>query len=440
VLTFSAETHRAFLGRFAEYHQARWQSMEGEENPTVRQFLTATRKGQPLPNSTGFTLRRLEPLLGLEPLLDRQVHLLSNGESRKVFLAHLLLRSPRLLILDDPYSGLDASSRAALSAAVEALLAQHSPEILFITNRVDDLPGGVTHILGLRDGRILFSAPRGADLPADALTRLFELPAAALSSTHSLPSPALALASARYTASLPPVDGQPATLVEMSGVSVRYESQTVLDQIEWTVLQGQRWLLSGANGAGKSTLLSLILADHPQAYANPLKVFGLRRGQGDDIWTIKRRIGWVSPELHAFYARPSLDHPPFTCAQVVVSGFFDSVGLYRRPTPAQAEAASGWMEAFNLSGYTERPFSSLSNGQQRLTLLARALVKHPQLLVLDEPCQALDAEHRQAFTALVDMLCAAAPLTLIYVSHDPLEAPACITHRLHLAGGHAVSS
>ena len=480
VHTFSAETHRAFLERYASYYQARWQALEGEDNPTVAVYLMATRKpagGDPgskqpdIPpqaepgrraDSTGSPSGEragsdgdwdhdgITALLGLGPLLGRQVHQLSNGESRRVFLAGLLLRSPRLLILDDPFNGLDRAGRSALSTAVDSLLARGHPQVLFLASRPGDIPAGVSRVLLLQDGGVLAALP-----PADALSplRLAALfragpptaagdpqPLAAPSDPGAPISPALQAAAARYASDLAPrATLLPPALIEMRGVTVSFAGGPVLDHLDWRVDQGQRWLISGPNGAGKSTLLSLVLGDNPQVYANPVSLFGRRRGSGDSIWAIKRAIGWVSPELHAFYARPSLDRPPLTALQVAESGFFDSVGLYRRPTPEQKALAAAWLDALGLASLSTRAFTALSNGQQRLSLLARALVKHPLLLILDEPCQALDLPHRRAITALVDALCAAAPLTLVYVTHDPDEAPACITHTLRLGGAMAAA-
>jgi molybdate transport system ATP-binding protein len=220
----------------------------------------------------------------------------------------------------------------------------------------------------------------------------------------------------------------------MAGVSVRYGEVQVLSQVDWTVRQGERWALLGANGAGKTTLLSLILGDNPQAYANQIDLFGRRRGTGESIWEIKHNVGWVSPELQIYYPREA------SFLDVVCSGFFDSAGLYRTPGAEQSALAMGWVRAFGMEAAASLPFNGLSAGQQRLALLARALVKHPPLLVLDEPCQGLDEPHRRYFVELLDQLCAQAPLTLIYVTHYLEEIPRCVSHRLRLEKGEASST
>ena len=449
LLTFSGETHRAFLARFAGYHQARWQSFEGEGAPAVAGLLVEGGKAgrlyssarspfelvAPEPPAPGLAAARpfapaeLVELLGLQPLLERRVHQLSHGESRKVFLARLLLRGPRLLILDDPFTGLDAVTRARLRAAVERLLERPAPVLLFVTARPAELPQGITHLLRVEDLRVVFQgrredsgAPFNATPPPDPAGPPQEYPGLA----ERLAGYAAALAEGEA--------GAPPELVHMKGVTVAYPGVTVLDRVDWTVRRGERWALLGPNGAGKTTLLSLVLADNPQAYRSEVRLFGRPRGSGETIWEIKQKIGWVSPELHAFY------DPSASALEVVLSGFFDSVGMHAHSTPAQRESAAGWLSALGLGGGARRPFAGLSAGQQRLVLLARALVKHPPLLVLDEPCQGLDAAQRALFLGFVERLCARAPVTLIYVTHEREELPKAVTHELRLEKGRVVAN
>ena len=438
ILTFSAETHRAFLSRYAGYHQARWQSFEGESAPTVADLLApgdarpeaADAAALPQPDTRiGEVLR----LFDLAHLLERRVHQLSHGESRKVFLARLLLRAPKLLILDDALIGLDAVSRQRWLEAIEQLLQTQNPPLLLIGSRPNDLPRGISHLLLVADQRVVAQGERAAVL-ASAGELVFPEKCPAQPAARPLNGAAKSQNSfsaliVQYAAALDAPADPPAELIRLENISVTYGRTAVLHDLTWTVRQGERWALLGPNGAGKSTLLSLILADNPQAYTNTIHLFGKARGSGESIWEIKRRIGWVSPELQVFFEKNS------TCRQVVCSGFFDSVGLYRRCSPAQAETGQAWLHALDLDAQAGQPFAALSTGQQRLALLARALVKQPPLLVLDEPCQGLDAAHRQAFLALIEQLCAQTAVTLIYVSHYQDEIPAAITHELRLEQG-----
>jgi molybdate transport system ATP-binding protein len=416
ILRYSADTHRDFLRRYAEYSQARFQSFEGEGRPSVSQLL----KGDPARRAPRGLRGKLIQEFDLGNLLSRPVHLLSHGESRKLFLARLLIRAPRLLLLDDPFVGLDITSRQALGTALETMLHLSNPQIVLFTSRPEEIPGGIDHFLCLQDGAI-----SGMTDHRDGL--------AVFLSTRPRPStPAVlnfAASSARYAARLTASEwdlAQP--LVRMRSVVVHYGDTTVLDRLDWTVLAGERWAILGPNGAGKSTLLSLVSGDHPQAYANQIELFGRERGSGESIWQIKACQGWLSPDLQIHFPRR------LNCLEVVCSGFYDSVGLFRRPGPDQAGLATDWLRALGAPA-PEATFDGLSAGQQRLVLLARALVKHPPLLILDEPLQGVDEVHRHAFLSLIDQLCAGTSLTLLYVSHYADELPQAITHRLVLEKG-----
>lgn len=427
VLTLSAETHSDFLTRYAAYHQARWQSTEGEDVPSVARLLRESAGGR---GKRERNPAEVIQLLMLEPLLKRGIHQLSHGESRKVHIARLLLQSPHLLILDDPYVGLDNEARGLMRHAIEVLLAHQDPQILILSSRVEDIPEGVDRVLVV-DNKQVAAVVTPAELPGLAHALEDETTRLPVNAVFQRPVVFVEVAK-QYAQVLEQTAAFAPALVEMLSVSVTYGTVAVLQNIDWTVGRGERWSLSGHNGAGKTTLLSLILADNPQAYANEISLFGKRRGSGESIWDIKKNIGWVSPELHIHYPRT------FTCKEVVSSGFFDSVGLYQRCTPTQQATAEAWIAAFGIADMADALFQSISTGQQRMFLLARAMVKDPPLLILDEPCQGLDDSHRRAFTELLDELCAHTPLSLIYVTHYQDELPAAITHRLVLDHGKIV--
>jgi len=214
-------------------------------------------------------------------------------------------------------------------------------------------------------------------------------------------------------------------------VTVRLADVTVLDRVSWRIREGESWALTGPNGSGKTTLLSLIVGDHPQAYANDVRLFGHRRGDGQSIWEIRERIGHVSPELQALFPGS------VSVAEAILSGFFDGLGALTSGSTDQREAVQRWGAVLGLSGVTDRPFASLSDGQKRLVLLARAMVKRPRLLVLDEPCQGLDEEHRALILAAIEDLGRSRALAIVYVTHDPREIPSCVDHHLALRRGRA---
>jgi molybdate transport system ATP-binding protein len=213
-------------------------------------------------------------------------------------------------------------------------------------------------------------------------------------------------------------------LVSMKNVTIKYEDTTVLDNVSWTMRTGENWVILGPNGCGKTTLLNLITGDNLQAYANEIYLFGKRRGSGESIWDIKRRTGMISSELQIRYRKP------ITAFEVVLSGFFDSVGLYRDYTPEQKETAEQWVEVLGIADKSDRVFNQLSYGEQRMQLLARSMVKIPQILILDEPCQGLDRTNRQRILDAIEVVGHHSKTNIIYVTHYPHEIPACMTHIL----------
>jgi molybdate transport system ATP-binding protein len=423
----SADTQRELLQRYAGYHQARWQSTEGEDVPTVAKMLSRQHTERISPYEMTFSSisdsvyesRRAQTVesLRIGHLLDRKILHLSNGEARKVLLARALIQSPRLLILDDPFGGLDEESRRTLAMMLADILARGQQRLLLATSRPEEIPDGITHVLGVEQHRIAIQGPKATVLEAPFTQQVFNADPQAVQDASQF--------STRHWETSPPG----ATLVALDHVNIRYHEVTILHDVTWTMKQGEHWAIRGPNGAGKSTLLSLILGDNPQAYANDITLFGRRRGSGESIWDIKRHIGWVAPELHIFYQDSS------TCEMVVRSGFFDSIGVYREVASEQARQAAGWMQTLGIESLGCQPFHAVSIGEQRLILLARALVKQPELLILDEPCQGLDVSHRSQLIGMLNTLCQQTPVSLLYVTHHQDELPGAITHVLELEQG-----
>ena len=215
-------------------------------------------------------------------------------------------------------------------------------------------------------------------------------------------------------------------VVKLNGVSIRYDDRTILKELDWTVMRGEKWALSGENGAGKSTLLSLVCADNPQSYACDISLFGRKRGTGESIWEIKKHIGYVSPEMHRAYLKN------LPAIEIVASGLHDSIGLYKRPHAEQMSVCEWWMEIFGIAALKDSPFLQLSSGEQRLALLARAFVKDPELLILDEPLHGLDTYNRRRVKKIIEAFCHRRDKTMIMVTHYENELPQTITNRLFL--------
>jgi molybdate transport system ATP-binding protein len=198
----------------------------------------------------------------------------------------------------------------------------------------------------------------------------------------------------------------------------------VLDRINWTLYEGEHWLIRGPNGAGKTTLLELITGDNMQVFSNEIYLFGKRRGTGETLWDLRKKLGIVSHRLHLEYRMVG----GVPLETVLISGFHDSIGLYEAASDAERLAARKWLRLSRLERRAGEPFSSLSYGEQRAALILRAAVKCPPILILDEPCHALDEQSRRMVLDLLETIAEQRTSTLLHVTHDPTEALPCEKH------------
>lgn len=390
--SYGAATDKAY------YLQLRWNQHDIDaETPTVgeafeRSFLLS---GADTKERRQWQ-EHLYELFQMQPLLDKYVISLSSGELRKLQLTKTLMANPRTLILDNPFIGLDAETRQQLKQLLLLLAQEQGLTLYLILARGEEIPDYATRIVWMTDEQTFKSPP--TPLSAEKREALL---------------------------SLPPHDGdyQADIVADLRQVSIRYGERTILRNLDWTIRNGERWALSGQNGCGKSTLLSLICADNPQAYACDITLFGHQRGSGESIWDIKKHIGYVSPEMHRSYQRnlPAL--------QIVASGLKDTIGLYTRANEEEKALCRWWMWLFGIDHLAERPFLTLSSGEQRLVMLARAFVKAPELLILDEPLHGLDNQHQQLVKDIINTFCQRTNKTLIMVTHYQEELPTCITHQ-----------
>ena len=362
--------NRSNLSEF--YLQQRFNSSDCEDAYTVEEELV------------GLELADWVSIFELEGLLKRPLIQLSNGENKRLQIVKSLAYQPDWLILDNPYVGLDVKGREILT---KGLLSLDSKGIQFI----------------------LVSSP--GDVP-DFINQVIELPLSQESAMK--PEPLLR-----------PLDSFE-TAVKMEKVQIKYGTKTILRDFSWKVNRGERWAIKGPNGAGKSTLISLITADNPQAYSQNIILFDRKRGSGESIWDIKRKIGYLSPELHLYFKEGG------SCFSVVASGLFDTLGLFKRLTEEQSDQVNHWMQVMGIAHLKERSFLQISGGEQRIVLITRALVKNPELLILDEPCQGLDRVQTEHLKSVLDYLAEKSDMTLLYVSHYDRDIPTCVNQVLEL--------
>ena len=381
------------------FYQQRWNMTEMGESAIVRDAFPAIK--DPV------WKERLYTLFDLPFIWEKQLVTLSSGEMRKYQLARALAVRPRMVIIDSPFIGLDVQTRDMLCRLLETLIHDWNMQIVLVVSRREDIPPFITHIIEVQD-----RCPSTVMPVEDYLTR----------PEKPLPQPLVSQDLVDLMHSLPETDMESDEIVRCNQVTLQYGSRRILDRLDWTIRKGEHWALLGPNGSGKSALLSMVYADNPQSYACDIALFGRPRGTGESIWEIKKHIGYVSPEMHRSYCRryPALD--------IVASGLHDTIGLYKKITDQEREACRVWMNIFGITHLEGRDFLELSSGEQRMILLARAFVKNPTLLILDEPLHGLDRKNRTLVMEIIKAFCAQPQKTLIIVTHYPEELPTTIDH------------
>lgn len=387
------------------YYQQRYNKQAVETTATVQAELESFGKKHDLQFDEA---EGILAALGFSGLKNATLIQLSSGEHKKLQLVKALWLKPQLLILDLPYNGLDTLSRQNLNTLLEEIT-ESGTQLILISNE-PELPVCIDRVAVIEAGKLVeISADQRNQNESDHLMK---------------PVPAFL--------NDVPVPFSSEQVVKMVDVNISYGDKQVLKNINWEVKAGEKWVLHGHNGSGKSTLLSLICGDHPQAYTNDFHLFGNKRGSGESIWEIKERIGLISPELHWYF------DPSATVWQSIVSGFYNSSGLFCDPGYTKKVQADELIHYFGLEEYKDTLMNEVPLGKQRLALLARTIVKNPELLILDEPCQGLDQQQTRHFNRLVDDLCKNGT-TLIYVGHFEAQVPECIEKRILLENGEVKS-
>lgn len=412
---------REYSRRHLHFLQERWYSGAEHDAPTVAEFLSWENireiipyqvDAQP-PDAVRYARWRAGAfrLLRLAPLAGRRLHLLSNGEWRRVLLARALMQAPAVLVLDDPLAGLDPVAQARLQEHLQHLFRGRRPVILAVS-QLEQIPQGITHVLGVRNDLVVFQGrwPHSRR----EIAALFASPARR--SARSVSADRQRVEAAEV-------------VLQCRRVNITLGGKRIIRELDWTVRAGEQWALLGPNGAGKSTLAGVIAGDVPQAYSQDIAVCGHSRDEGEDLWQHKQRIGFYAPELLAQFPEQ------LRVEDAVCSGYFDTLGLFRR-CPAQVRArARFWLAQLELAAVARQTLGALSEGEQRLVLLARAFIKEPPLLLLDEPCQNLDAAHRQRLWRALALLTARRPTALILITHCAGDLPPTITHLLRMERG-----
>ena len=379
-------------------------------------------------------------LCGVQKILDRGLKYMSTGEIRRTLLARALISKKKLLILSDPFAGLDAESRKILLDFFDTIAAKQLndskndstfPRIILSMERYVEIPAAITNVVEFTGGKVSFC---GAKSEYEKIATEKKAAAeAARKANYAEFAATVRKLSDEVNIVMGVENFQPENdiLIEMNDVNVGWDNHKVLRHLNWTFKRGEHWLIRGPNGSGKTTLLELITGDNMQVFSNDIKIFGARRGSGETIWDIKHRLGIVSYRLHVEYRMLG----GTSLREVIMSGFHDSIGLYEKKTDMEIAAAKKWLKLAGFEGREHESFGNLSYGEQRAILIIRAAVKSPKIMILDEPCHGLDEQYRQKILDLLETVANSGTTTLLHVTHDPTEVLEAEKHILELCPG-----
>lgn len=318
---------------------------------------------------------------------EQSLRTMSSGEQKKALLNYLLNDSPDYIILDNPFDNLDIASQELLANTLKER-ADKTTFIQIISRKSDLLPF-ISNFAHLNKEHLSFEVTIEKNSQLEALKEF----------TGKIPSP------------LKPIIFDQNNLINFKDVTVRFGNKTVLQHINWQIKKGDFWQLIGKNGSGKTTMLSMITGENPKGYGQELFLFGKKKGSGETIWDIKKKIGYFTPAMTDKFTGYH------TVENMLISGFNDSIGLYIKPTEAQLRLTKEWLLLLDLWELKDMLFHSLSMGQKRLVMTTRAMIKHPLLLILDEPTAGLDDVSAKLVVALVNKIARESNTATIFVSH-----------------------
>lgn len=315
---------------------------------------------------------------------------MSSGQKKKALLSYLIAQKPEFMVLDDIYSNIDKATQQSITMQLNNL--SETTQLIQLFFRKRDVLACMDIVLSVDEKNNIVKEQN--------LSTFLSSENELKPNAHHFKLPEL------YNEHHPDID----PLIRLKDVSVHYLEKNVLDKVNWTIRNGEFWQLTGPNGAGKSTLVTLITGDNPKAYGQDMMLFGRKKGSGETIWDIKRQIGYFTPAMIAQFTRDD------SVENMIISGLLDSVGLYVVPSDLQKDIANSWIEMLG-PAFKNKSFQRLSIGQKRMVMVARAMVKQPPLLILDEPTIELDDENSQLFIEMVNAIAATKKIAIIYVSH-----------------------
>jgi molybdate transport system ATP-binding protein len=322
---------------------------------------------------------------------DQNIATHSGGEQKKALLNYCISQKADYILLDNPYDNLDITSQKSLSILLDNV--SKTTTIIQLVNRNSDLLPFVQQAFYINPKGEYKFINKINEFIDSVHNQIVEI------CSNKIPEPILVNNFADIE------------LVNFKKISVSYNDRAIIKNIEWQINKNEFWQLIGPNGAGKTTILSMIIGDNPKAFGQDITLFGVKKGSGESVWDLKKKIGYFTPSMTDLFARNT------TLEHMIVSGIFDSIGLYKMPTERQLRLAKEWLNVLEMNHLCKKPFYKLTAGQQRLTMIARAMVKHPPLLILDEPTAGLDDNNALLVSQLINKIASESQTSIIYVSH-----------------------
>ncbi|MGO4911784.1 ATP-binding cassette domain-containing protein [Leeuwenhoekiella sp. W20_SRS_FM14] len=310
----------------------------------------------------------------------------STGERKKLLLNYQLKQNPDFLILDNPFDALDVDTVIWFKEKLEQL--SESTTLIQLYKRSEDVLPFITTSIVLKEGKFIKVAFQKEDSKKVELMQVGDFPKA-----------------------LHDFSDIPQSLIRFEKVSVDFDEKPVLKDITWEIKKGESWHLKGPNGAGKTTLLSMITGDSTKGYGKDLYIFDKKKGTGESVWEIKQKIGFFTTHMTERF------EGMHTVIEMILSGFYDSVGLYKKTTTLEIKIAQDWLSFMNIKFLKDKRFRDLDEAHKRMVLIARAMIKHPPLLILDEPTGALNSIGAALVVQLLNKIITSGKTAVIFVSH-----------------------
>lgn len=358
---------------------------------------------------------------------------LSNGQMRRARLTHTLLKEPDLLLVDDPFLGLDPTATSIISK----FLATYNHEtlggcpIVIGLRYQDPLPAWTTHICCVDETNgILFQGPinelqQKINAIKSREDKILQEKKVLKTAENSFEIDDLVASHPMYGRDRHEIIKMPET-IELKGLDVSYKGEFVLRNLRWKVEPGSKWHIRGDNGSGKSTLLSLLTAEHPQSWNSKVVENGKERRTGNaNYFDINKRIGMSSPELHAIFLKNSGDR--LSIRECIATGFHEGssnnfIPMWDKLSDNQKKIVNMYITYFELQDISEtKLFDEVSVSKQKLILFVRSLVKMPEVLILDEAFSGMEAEPMIRCQEFLEYW----PGTVLVVSHIAEETPKC---------------